>query len=135
MRVFFDTNILISAMIWPKSNPAKAVSIASSYPNVGVICDESVNEMIRIINKKFPQYISVVEKFLFKTITSLDFVHVPPEHYEIEELIRDIKDRPLLRAAIKAEADLFLTGDKDFLEAGIENPRIISIADFIELFS
>ena len=122
-------------MIWPESKPAKAVFIASSYPNVGVICDESVNEMLKIINKKFPQYISVVEKFLLKAITSLEFVHVPSEPCELEELIRDIKDRPLLRAAIKAEADLFLTGDKDFLESGIENPKIISASDFIELFN
>ena len=38
-----------------------------------------------------------------------------------EESIRDINDRPILRAAISANADIFLTGDKDFLESDIKS--------------
>ena len=52
---------------------------------------------------------------------------------ELESRIRDPKDRPILRAALSSNADLFLSGDKDFLEASIEDPRIISVADFLAL--
>ncbi len=48
-------------------------------------------------------------------------------------LIRDVKDRPILRAAIKARADVLLTGDKDFLESGVENPAIMTPAEFLRL--
>lgn len=57
----------------------------------------------------------------------------PDEALEAENLIRDVKDRPILRAALSSNADLFLTGDKDFLESSIEDPRIISVADFLAL--
>ncbi len=37
-----------------------------------------------------------------------------------ETQIRDVDDRPILRAAIEAKADVLLTGDKDFLESGVK---------------
>ena len=45
----------------------------------------------------------------------------------------DINDRPILRAAIEASADILVTGDKDFLESGVTNPMILTPADFIKL--
>lgn len=50
---------------------------------------------------------------------------------EQEASIRDPKDRPILRAALNAHADLFLTGDKDFLESSVKDPRIISVTEFL----
>ena len=47
--------------------------------------------------------------------------------------VRDVKDRPILRAALSSNADFFLTGDKDFLESSVEDPRIISVAEFLSL--
>ena len=38
-----------------------------------------------------------------------------------------------LYAAFNAGADLFLTGDKDFLESSVEDPRIISVPVFLEM--
>ena len=39
-------------------------------------------------------------------------------------------NRPILRAALHAKADILLTGDKDFLESGIDTPKIMTAADF-----
>ena len=60
-------------------------------------------------------------------------VKTPREVMEEELLIRDVKDRPILRAALSSNADFFLTGDKDFLESSVEDPRIISVAEFLSL--
>ena len=35
-------------------------------------------------------------------------------------------------AAVLAEADLLLSGDKDFLEAKIARPKVLSLADFVK---
>ncbi|MBQ7197425.1 MAG: putative toxin-antitoxin system toxin component, PIN family [Synergistaceae bacterium] len=133
MNVFLDTNILFSAMIWPNSKPALAFNKAVSEPHVGIVCTYSVNELRRIIEKKVPQYLFYIEKFLYSSAFSLIFVPVPLEPCEEELKIRDIKDRPLLRAAIKFGADYFLTGDKDFLESGIQNLKIITASEFLEI--
>ena len=44
---------------------------------------------------------------------------------------RHVNDRPILRAAIEAKADVLLTGDKDFLESGVKNPTIMTPAEFL----
>ena len=49
----------------------------------------------------------------------------------IDTQIRDVNDRPILRAAIEAKADVLLTGDKDFLESGVKNPTIMTSAEFL----
>ena len=41
-------------------------------------------------------------------------------------------ERPILRAAQNAKVDVLLTGDKDFLESGVVNPKILDPASFIE---
>ena len=63
----------------------------------------------------------------------LDIISVPDEIDTREEQIRDYYDRPILRSAIKAGADIILTGDKDFLESRITDPRIMSAAEFMNL--
>ena len=50
-----------------------------------------------------------------------------------ENKIRDVKDRPSLRAAIHANADILLTGDKDFLESGLQCPKVMTAAEFVAM--
>lgn len=47
--------------------------------------------------------------------------------------MRDENDRPILQAAIDAEVDAILTGDKDFHALDIEHPKIISPANMLSL--
>lgn len=55
---------------------------------------------------------------------------MPLEENTLEDKIRDVNDRPILRADLNAKADILLTGDKDFLESGIDTPKIMIAADF-----
>ena len=71
--------------------------------------------------------------FLSEAMINLWLVPMPEKENTSEQLIRDIKDRPVLRAAISAGADILLTGDKDFLESGITTPRIMNASEFLEL--
>ena len=133
MRVLIDTNVLISAALNPNGVPFQAYKKAASYPNRGLICEQNVDELKRIFNKKFPAKLATLDKFLAIALVTLELVSVPDEEIGEELLVRDINDRPILRAAINAKADILLTGDKDFLEAGIENPRIMTPAEFVEI--
>lgn len=74
-----------------------------------------------------------LEAFLFNALSFIKLVSTPEEAVSSEQRIRDPKDRPILRAALNAHADLFLTGDKDFLESSVTDPRIISVADFLTM--
>ena len=37
----------------------------------------------------------------------------------------------ILRAVISAGADILLTGDKDFIESGIFNPKVMTATEFV----
>ena len=131
MRILVDTNILISAALNPNGTPYKAFLKAVTYPNKGIICDQNIEELRRIFNRKFPQKISLLEHFLSIVLMAMEVVSTPNEELEEESYIRDVADRPILRAALNAKADILLTGDKDFLESGVTNPKIMTAAEFI----
>ena len=133
MKIFIDTNILISAALFPNSAPAQAFTKATSYPDCGIICEENINELIKTFYKKFPDKFAALESLLQRIMFSVEIVSIPSGMHDSEKHIRDVKDRPLLRAAIRFGADYFLTGDKDFLESGVQNPKIITASDFLKL--
>ena len=131
MRVLIDTNVLISTALNPDGVPSQAYRKAASYPNRGLICEQNVDELKRIFNKKFPSRLAALDKFLSTALLTLELVPTPSDEMAAESLIRDVKDRPILRAAIEAQADVLLTGDKDFLESGVEHPAIMIPAEFV----
>lgn len=69
---------------------------------------------------------------IFDLYTQMDIEHIASASEgrglgPSEELLRrDPKDVPVLRDAMKAGADVLLTGDKDFLATDIEHPVVYS---------
>lgn len=64
---------------------------------------------------------------------TMELVPIPTDEDIAELQIRDVEDRPILRAAMEAEADVLLTGDKDFLESGLKRPAIMTPSEFVGL--
>jgi putative PIN family toxin of toxin-antitoxin system len=133
MNVLIDTNILISAALNHKGTPYQAFTKAVSYPNHGLVCEQTIDEMRRIFYRKFPEKISALDAFLSLASSTLEIIPIPIIPYPLEEKIRDVNDRPILRAAIYANADILLTGDKDFLESGLQYPKIVTASDFVQM--
>ena len=133
MKIMLDTNILISAALFPRGKTAKALYKALASPYKPMISDYVLDEFRRKFSEKFSDKQDEMEEFLSGFLTVVQVVLTPEVEAEPEGKIRDPKDRPILRAALDAHADLFLTGDKDFLESQVTDPRIISVPDFLEL--
>ncbi len=133
MKVLIDTNILISAALRPAGTPYEAYVKAVTYPNRGVVCEQNIDELYRVWNRKFPNKISALEAFLSRALLTLEIVPTPGEDSEQERQIRDVKDQPILRAALNAHVDVLLTGDRDFLESGLLHPRIMTAAQFLAI--
>ena len=134
MRCLIDTNILISAALFPDSVPARAFMKAVSPPHDAVVCDYSLYEMRRVYNWKFTHKIPDFERFLSLLALSIEIVPTPEEAGEgmrDEQKIRDLNDRPIYLAALAAGVDGILTGDKDFLESGVVHPKMLTAAEFV----
>ena len=131
MKVMIDTNIIISAALFPNGRTAQALYKAMSYPYEPILCDYVIDELHRKFIEKFPNKRLEMEAFLFNLVSAITVVKTPDKSNDLEMKIRDPKDRPILRAALEEHADLFLTGDKDFWESSVTDPRIISVHDFL----
>ena len=133
MKVLIDTNILISAALRPVGTPYEAYLKAVTYPNRGMVCEQNIDELHRVWTRKFPNKMHALETFLSRALLTLELIPTPEADIEQEKQSRDVKDRPILRAAISADVDVLLTGDKDFLESGLIHPRIMTAAQFLRL--
>ena len=126
MRILVDTNILISAILFPKSKPARVLHKVMQEHRM-VLCEKNLEEFLEVVRRKAPDHIQEAEALLL----GLRYELIPCSIREIRK-IRDPKDQPILNAAIEAKVDLLITGDKDFLVLHLKQPRCITAADFLE---
>ena len=118
MRCFVDYNILFSAGIFPNSIPAAALIKAFTPPNEVIVSDYSLDEVRRAVARKFPHKVSDLEIFLYRILFTAQLVVTPANEIEDEASVRDIKDRPILRAARYSEVDVLITGDNNVICQG-----------------
>ncbi|MDO4379938.1 MAG: putative toxin-antitoxin system toxin component, PIN family [Clostridia bacterium] len=126
MRILIDTNILFSALLFPKSKPAYALLYAANNHQI-VLTDRNIFELREIIKRKKPTLLSAAEIFL----AQLSFELIPAVE-DTAKTIRDVKDQPILNGAIIADVDIILTGDKDFLSLNLDRPKCMTAAEFLE---
>jgi len=74
MKDLIDTNILISSALNRFGTLYKAFMKAVSYPNQGVICEQNLDKLLRIFNRKFSHRMADYHSFLSLVLTSIDIV-------------------------------------------------------------
>ena len=131
MIVFLDTNILFSAILFPKSTPDIALQKALNFPNIAVTSDYCLMELHRKFSEKYPSKINSLNSFLKIFMFYVRIAKTTNNFVKLEEKVRDINDRPILRSAIEINADVIITGDKDLLELNLDHPKPISPAQFL----
>lgn len=134
MRVVFDTNVLVSALLFEDSTPAQAFFFAASKGEI-LISTDLVNEIHRVIYRpKFDRYISDSQRedFMLSLVETGDWVNVT----EAIAICRDPKDNMILELAVGGNADVIVTGDDDLL---VLNPfrkiAILNPQEFLKRFS
>ena len=125
MRVLIDTNILISALLFPSSVPARALLRAVSEDEL-VLCDQNIAELREVLRRKAPARLHAAEALL----AELSYELIPAV-VNTQKTIRDEKDQPILNAAVLYEVDAVVTGDKDFLSLGLARPRCLTAAQYL----
>ena len=112
MRILVDTNVLFSALLFPKSKPAQALLYIADNHEM-VLCDRNIIEIREILKRKAPKLLPDAEVLL----AEMSYELIPAIDHA-EKLIRDAKDQPILNAAIVSDVDIILTGGQRFSESG-----------------
>ena len=129
MRILLDTNVIISAAMFPKSSIGEALAHITKNHKL-VICQFTLNELSSVFEKKLPERKEYLNEFIEKL--KYELIDIDIKDYKKYPKIRDKNDMPILANAIEAKVDLLVTGDKDFDEIGIQNPIIIKPAKYIQ---
>lgn len=127
MRVMIDTNIFISALLLPHSVPAKALMHVAQTHEL-VLCDYIVSELRDVIKRKRPNLLADAEVLLAELSYEMIIAPVEPA-----KLIGDPKDQPILNAAIVADVDIIISGDKHFLSLDMRHPKVVTAAQYLDL--
>jgi len=133
LRMVFDTDIIISAMLFEGSKPSKAFGVGIKQ-GVILFSSSTLSELEDVLwRKKFDPYISHEER---KQFLSSFILHSTP--VEINETItecRDPKDNKFLELAVCGKADFIISGDKDLLILSpFRNIQILTPHNFINLY-
>lgn len=131
MRVMVDTNVLFSAILFPDGQAAKAFTHCLLHHEL-VISTYVIDELKRVVAKKYPKNVSAIDVFLEKLSFTLAYT---PEQIDRQRFtIRDPKDYPVLYTAMIENVDVLLTGDSDFKDTDIAHPEIVTPKEFLEKF-
>lgn len=131
MRIMLDTNVLISALLFPGAGMDSMMDYIFANHQL-VLSSYVVDELKNVVRRKFSGREIAINKLLM--MMSFEYVYTPSEIESGLFDIRDVKDYPVLYTAIIEDVDILVTGDKDFSDIDIEKPEIMSPAQFMERF-
>jgi uncharacterized protein len=113
LRVVFDANVFISALLLPSSMPRQAFDLALRAGKL-LISKETLVELHTVLSRpKFERYVSAQQRDEFLTAVLRD-----AEVIEISQAItacRDPKDDMYLELSVNGAATHLVTGDDDLL--------------------
>lgn len=133
IRLFLDANVLFTAAHNPDGKAALVVDLAGGEgPWALVTSDLAAEEARRNLGRKYPTALARLEEVL----RGVRRVSPPPPHECPVPLEK--KDRPILHAAIVAQATHLLTGDIKHFGPYMSKPEqtggvtIVTVARFLE---
>lgn len=129
MRVFLDTNVLVSAFA-ARGTCADVFRVVLSEHTlvIGEVVLQELRRALRLRIKLPPRMVKEIEEFLREH----EVVAKPSRASDVP--IRDPDDQWVLASAIHAKADVLVTGDRDLLDvAGKADIKIVSPRGFWEL--
>ncbi len=113
MRYVFDTNVIISSLLFEGSNPDLAIRYALQNGNI-LFSLELIEEIDEVLSRaKFRKYITDQEREEF--LDSFIDRGILIEVVDVVKECRDAKDDKILELSLSGKADLIISGDKDLL--------------------
>jgi len=129
LRVVFDTNVLISALIFPGGNGEQALERIVEERDRLLLSRAIVGELLEVLARKFTRDREELARVAV-------FVAGVAEMIEPQTHIRVLADEPdnrILECAAAGDAALIVTGDKRMLAlARYEGTAIVSLRSYLD---
>ena len=113
MRFVFDTNVIVSALLFKDSPPRQAFDAALGRGKI-LISTPVLEELDRVLSReKFNKYIDAIDRnrFLAALVRETEWVVIT----SAIKVCRDPKDNMFLELAVSGHANTIISGDLDLL--------------------
>jgi len=131
LRVVFDTNVLVSALVFPGGRGDEALQRILEERDELFISKPILDELLGVLARKFArdaEELSRVAVLLGEIATV-----VKPAARRVK-VLRDAPDNRILECAIAGGAEVIVTGDAALLALGEHaGVRIVRLADYLEM--
>lgn len=130
MRVVFDTNIYISALVFPGGLAEKAIYRVLEGKDELFISKAILDELLRVLATKFSKDREELARLAVWLSEIAQFVS-PKRKITV---LRDEADHRILECAVEAGAEVIVTGDREILDlVQFEGIRILSLREYLKI--
>ena len=127
-RVVFDTNILVSALVFPGGRGEAALRRIIEQTDQLVLSRPIVDELLDVLARKFArdaEELAHVAVF----VTELAVVVAPKRRLRV---VKDDPDNRILECAVAGRAEIIVTGDKALLALKLyQKIRILTLREYL----
>jgi len=128
VKAVLDSNIVVSALVFPGGQAEKAVLAAVAGRFELAISKPIIHEVLGVLARKFardPEELARAAVFL----AELGEVIQPRKQLKV---LRDEPDNRILECALTAHAQVIVTGDRAMLELGeYKRVRVVTLREFL----
>jgi len=129
VKVVFDTNILVSALVFPGGRGEAALRRIVEEQDQLVISKPIIDELLGILGRKFARDAEeLAHAAVF--LSELGILVKPRQRLRV---VKDDPDNRILECAIAGRADAIVTGDKALLGLReYQGVRILSLREYLD---
>ena len=130
MKIVFDSNVLLAALLFPGGRAAAAVENILKEVDDLVLSPPLIREVLSVLAKKFSRDREELSRVAVVLGEMGEMVN-PSRRLSV---FRDDPDNRILECAVEGHAKAIVTGDKAMLAVGeYEGIRLITLAKYLDL--
>ena len=128
MRVVFDSNIIISALVFPGGKAERAFVRVLEQRDQLVIFKEIIQEVVTVLARKFSRDAEAISRTAV-LLSELGEVVLTGKRLRI---LKDESDNRIVECALAGHAECIATGDKEMLALKeYRYIKLLSLADYL----
>ena len=129
MRIVFDSNVLLAALLFPGGRAAAAVENILDGVDDLVLSPPLIREVLSVLAKKFSRDREELSRVAV-VLGGMGEIVNPSRRLSV---FRDDPDNRILESAVEGHAEAIVTGDKAMLAVGeYEEIRLITLAEYLD---
>jgi putative PIN family toxin of toxin-antitoxin system len=128
VRVVFDTNIFVSALILPSGRAAQALSRVIEGTDRLILSKPILDELLAVLARKFSRDREELARVAVWLEELAEWVH-PARRLTV---VADDADNRILECALAGSAEVVVTGDRDLLQLrSFQEMHIITLKEYL----